>query len=472
MRRIGLDKLDPHPHNPRVVLREALLDNLTEWIKRDGFHEEHALLVRPLAKRFQVVAGHHRLEASRRAGLAEVPCFVREMDDAEAMTRLVTSNEQSDMSPLEIGLHALHAVPKEAGGRGKKGGLREYAAAIGRAESGVRDSRKAAEVYTAIRADSESARTSAQYLDRTYHLAEVHAAPPALWPVLARHCLGWSVAETKAAVARVGQFTEDPVWGPCGYLPLAALVARHLENPAFTPVTADRLARQASRVRDAIPEITELDAAKVAEAQAAWQAWLVAEAGGKSWDEARTHAHGQQLLEDLRPPPTAVSAAPGYDGDEWYTPARYVEAARQVMGSIDLDPATCDHAQQTVRAAAYFTKEQDGLAQQWTGNVWINPPYSFPLIERFASKLLDEVMAGHVDQAVLLVNNCTDAGWFQALLKVAPVCFTAGRVSFEHPERPEKFATRQGQAFFYFGANRDRFVEVFSAHGTVVEVCR
>jgi hypothetical protein len=48
---------------------------------------------------------------------------------------------------------------------------------------------------------------------------------------------------------------------------------------------------------------------------------------------------------------------------ERYTPAQYIEAARSVMGTIDLDPATSKHAQKTVRAKRFFTAEDDGLAR-------------------------------------------------------------------------------------------------------------
>jgi DDE superfamily endonuclease len=49
---------------------------------------------------------------------------------------------------------------------------------------------------------------------------------------------------------------------------------------------------------------------------------------------------------------------------EWYTPAEHVELVREVLGGIDLDPASNDKAQEVVRAAAYFTKADDGLVLQ------------------------------------------------------------------------------------------------------------
>jgi len=60
---------------------------------------------------------------------------------------------------------------------------------------------------------------------------------------------------------------------------------------------------------------------------------------------------------------------------EWYTPEWVAELARRVMGSIDLDPASCDVAQRTIKALEYYTREDDGLAKPWVGNVFCNPPY-------------------------------------------------------------------------------------------------
>jgi phage N-6-adenine-methyltransferase len=163
-----------------------------------------------------------------------------------------------------------------------------------------------------------------------------------------------------------------------------------------------------------------------------------------------------------------VSADPDYDGDEWYTPAEYIEAAREVMGGIDLDPASCSAAQEEVQATAYYTKEDDALRDEvaWLGRVWLNPPYS-RIIDSFVDKLIEQYEAGFVTEAIVLTNNSTDTGWFHELISRYPACLTRGRIPFWRPGL-EVFSTRQGQVFFYLGLNPAKFGDVFSRFGQVV----
>lgn len=163
---------------------------------------------------------------------------------------------------------------------------------------------------------------------------------------------------------------------------------------------------------------------------------------------------------------TGVNALKSFSGNnEYYTPGRYIEAAREVMGDIDLDPATCALAQETVRAARFFTKEDDGLAQEWTGRVWMNPPYAAGLIDRFAEKLKAEILAGSVSEAIVLVDNRTDTGWFHALVETCTrICFTRGRINFYNEQTPSS-SPANGSALFYFGRNAERFEAVFSRFG-------
>jgi hypothetical protein len=153
---------------------------------------------------------------------------------------------------------------------------------------------------------------------------------------------------------------------------------------------------------------------------------------------------------------------------ERYTPARYIEAAREVMGGIDLDPASCAYAQKTVRAATYFTAADDGLTQEWRGRVWLNPPYHRDLAPAFIAKLQDELLAGRTVEAVVLTNNVTDTEWLQAMLDACDACcFTKGRIRFEVPDGVPVSPT-QGQAFSYFGPHACRFVDVFRSIGACV----
>ena len=61
--------------------------------------------------------------------------------------------------------------------------------------------------------------------------------------------------------------------------------------------------------------------------------------------------------------------------NEWYTPEKYVEAARKVLGKIDLDPASSKPANKIIKATKFYTLADDGLKQPWNGRLWLNPPY-------------------------------------------------------------------------------------------------
>ena len=66
--------------------------------------------------------------------------------------------------------------------------------------------------------------------------------------------------------------------------------------------------------------------------------------------------------------------------DEYYTPIHIIKA----LGHFDLDPATPLNPRWKT-ADVMYNKEDDGLSKDWIGRVFLNPPYSHPLIEQFMS---------------------------------------------------------------------------------------
>ena len=156
--------------------------------------------------------------------------------------------------------------------------------------------------------------------------------------------------------------------------------------------------------------------------------------------------------------------------NEWYTPVNIIEAARVAMGSIDVDPASNDIAQQTVKAETYYTAETNGLDKEWVGNVWLNPPYASDLIGKFIDKLVSEKK--NYNQAVVLVNNATETEWFNKIVSISSmVCFPKSRVKFYMPDG-KTGAPLQGQAVLYIGKNAESFYKAFKEIGWVAILYR
>ena len=155
--------------------------------------------------------------------------------------------------------------------------------------------------------------------------------------------------------------------------------------------------------------------------------------------------------------------------NEWYTPADLIQCARKLLGTIDLDPASSQMANETVQAVTWYGVEEDGLAQAWSGNVWMNPPYARGLIERFIDRLVTAHLAGDVPEALVLVNNATDTRWFHQMQSVPDrhTLALSYRVRFVSPEGRDPNAM-QGQVIVYLGQRRQEFADAFRDHGVVL----
>lgn len=160
--------------------------------------------------------------------------------------------------------------------------------------------------------------------------------------------------------------------------------------------------------------------------------------------------------------------------DEWYTPKIYLDAAREVLGGIDLDPASSEGANENVQAARFYTSDgitgETTLKRLWGAHsLWLNPPYSNTKdwVGKWCASVEATGMA-KAHQAILLVNANTDTQWFQLLWDYW-LFFTDHRIRFERPDGSTGDAPPKGSVFAYAGPHPQKFAKIFSQFGAIVK---
>lgn len=172
---------------------------------------------------------------------------------------------------------------------------------------------------------------------------------------------------------------------------------------------------------------------------------------------------------------------------EYYTPPAIIEAARRVMGGIDLDPASSITANARIRAGDYYGNcpegFRDGISLPWQGRIWLNHPFGRAEKACSASchkehqhhdrdwhgnaawinKLVKEFRAGRVTQACCITYACTSEAWFTPLLH-HPQCFLVPRTNYLLPDGTVKKGVTKGSVVTYFGKNVD-FASEFMKFG-------
>ena len=128
------------------------------------------------------------------------------------------------------------------------------------------------------------------------------------------------------------------------------------------------------------------------------------------------------------------------ENDSVATKRELWEPIADTIGGFDLDPAA--GCEPTPIAAQRYTKEDDGLAQPWYGNVWLNPPFSEK--EAWFKRLCDQYQQGNVNRAVAIANAGTDTDWFHDWFTTADkIVFLDGRDWYTQRGR-ENFASMLG----------------------------
>jgi len=95
---VPIEDITPNPQQPRHVMGD--LSELVASVREKGILEP--ILVRPVGSHFQIIAGERRYRAAVEAGLAEIPCIVRDTSDAETMEiALIENLQRKDLSAFE-----------------------------------------------------------------------------------------------------------------------------------------------------------------------------------------------------------------------------------------------------------------------------------------------------------------------------------------------------------------------------------
>ena len=189
---------------------------------------------------------------------------------------------------------------------------------------------------------------------------------------------------------------------------------------------------------------------------------------------------------------------------EHYTPTHIVHMAKNVMGDIDLDPASSKLANKIINAKTWFgyknNKLINGLKRPWFGRVFLNPPgglttkicpqlshmhKSYPML--WWAKLVAEYNKKSVSEAVYVAFTLEQLCHSQKMVYPGilsmlefPICYPKKRIKFDYPDqttngKPTTKSTRHtgrspthANAIVYLGSNINKFKAIFGEIGHVV----
>lgn len=97
---LAIEKIVPNPFQPRTRFNELELDELSDSIRQHGVMQP--VVVRQTVRGYELIAGERRWRASQRAGLAEMPALVRDLDDQQvAALALIENIQREQLTAIE-----------------------------------------------------------------------------------------------------------------------------------------------------------------------------------------------------------------------------------------------------------------------------------------------------------------------------------------------------------------------------------
>jgi hypothetical protein len=163
---------------------------------------------------------------------------------------------------------------------------------------------------------------------------------------------------------------------------------------------------------------------------------------------------------------------------DWGTPRKYVLSVKKVFGGgVDLDPCSNEHSLVGARVE-YRLPQQDGLKESWDfPTIFVNPPYGIDQERGTSIKhWLYRCAAAHrqhASEVIALVPVATNTGHWKNYVfgRATAICFLYDtRLRFLIEGRDEGKGAPMSCATVYWGREYEKFFEVFSHSGAVVDL--
>jgi hypothetical protein len=160
----------------------------------------------------------------------------------------------------------------------------------------------------------------------------------------------------------------------------------------------------------------------------------------------------------------------------WNTPPKYVNAVREVLGTISLDPCSNDYS--LVNAETQYVLPVDGLNEPWDfPTIFLNPPYGrdssrgttiADWIKRASNANRD-----HGSEVLALIPVATNTRHFKDYVfgTASAICFLADtRLKFYLDGEEWRKVAPMACCMVYWGEDVEKFQSVFSQYGTVLAI--
>ena len=156
----------------------------------------------------------------------------------------------------------------------------------------------------------------------------------------------------------------------------------------------------------------------------------------------------------------------GYDKckgttEEWYTPKEILDE----LGEFDLDP--CAPVQPLWNIAkTMYNKHENGLAKEWFGRVWLNPPYSNPIVGMFVKKLAEH------NNGIALLFNRFDTDLFHEMVfpNATAIKILRHRIRFYQPDGTRSGSPGCGSVLIAFGEENAKILEQSRLEGKFIRL--